>query len=74
MSANATQPNYTEHALLVLLGQYAQHLGLIQAADGCAVAPKDLYPPSTEPRFWSSWWPCWPVCRTWKTSAGMAAR
>ena len=31
MSANATQPNHTEHALLVLLGQYAQHLGLIQA-------------------------------------------
>ena len=31
MSANATEPNHTEHALLVLLGQYAQHLGLIQA-------------------------------------------
>ena len=31
MSANATQPHHTEHALLVLLGQYAQHLGLIQA-------------------------------------------
>ncbi len=31
MSANVTQPNHTEHALLVLLGQYAQHLGLIQA-------------------------------------------
>lgn len=27
----ATQPSHTEHALLVLLGQYAQHLGLIQA-------------------------------------------
>jgi len=31
VSANTTQPNHTEHALLVLLGQYAQHLGLIQA-------------------------------------------
>jgi len=31
VSANATQPNHTEHALLVLLGQYAQHLGLIPA-------------------------------------------
>jgi hypothetical protein len=31
VSANATEPNHTEHALLVLLGQYAQHLGLIQA-------------------------------------------
>ena len=31
MSTNATEPNHTEHALLVLLGQYAQHLGLIQA-------------------------------------------
>ena len=31
MSENATQPSRTEHALLVLLGQYAQHLGLIQA-------------------------------------------
>jgi hypothetical protein len=31
MSANATQPYRTEHALLVLLGQYAQHLGLIPA-------------------------------------------
>jgi len=31
VSANTTQPNRTEHALLVLLGQYAQHLGLIQA-------------------------------------------
>ncbi len=31
MSANATQPHHTEHALLVLLGQYAQHLGLIPA-------------------------------------------
>ncbi len=31
MSADATQPNHTEHALLVLLGQYAQHLGLIPA-------------------------------------------
>jgi len=31
VSANASQPNHTEHALLVLLGQYAQHLGLIQA-------------------------------------------
>ena len=31
MSENAPQPNHTEHALLVLLGQYAQHLGLIQA-------------------------------------------
>jgi hypothetical protein len=31
VSANATQPNHTEQALLVLLGQYAQHLGLIQA-------------------------------------------
>ena len=31
MSANVTQSNHTEHALLVLLGQYAQHLGLIQA-------------------------------------------
>jgi len=30
VSANATEPNHTEHALLVLLGQYAQHLGLIQ--------------------------------------------
>lgn len=31
MSVNATQPYRTEHALLVLLGQYAQHLGLIPA-------------------------------------------
>ena len=31
MSANATEPNHTEHALLVLLGKYAQDLGLIQA-------------------------------------------
>ena len=31
MSANTTQSNHTEHALLVLLGQYAQHLGLIPA-------------------------------------------
>jgi len=31
VSTNATPPYHTEHALLVLLGQYAQHLGLIQA-------------------------------------------
>jgi hypothetical protein len=31
MSESAAQPSRTEHALLVLLGQYAQHLGLIQA-------------------------------------------
>jgi hypothetical protein len=31
MSESAAQPSHTEHALLVLLGQYAQHLGLIQA-------------------------------------------
>lgn len=31
MSEVATQPSHTEHALLVLLGQYAQQLGLIQA-------------------------------------------
>ncbi len=31
MSANATLSNHTEHALLVLLGEYAQHVGLIQA-------------------------------------------
>ena len=31
MSANTTQPHHTEHALIVLLGQYAQYLGLIQA-------------------------------------------
>ena len=31
MSANATESNHTEHALLVLLGQYAQHLSLIPA-------------------------------------------
>jgi hypothetical protein len=31
VSANTTEPNHTEHALLVLLGQYAQHLGLTQA-------------------------------------------
>ena len=47
MSANATEPNHTEHALLVLLGQYAQHLGLIQA-HGCATAPEDLHPPSAD--------------------------
>ncbi len=31
MSESAAQPSHSEHALLVLLGQYAQHLGLIQA-------------------------------------------
>jgi hypothetical protein len=31
VSATTTEPNHTEHALLVLLGQYAQHLGLTQA-------------------------------------------
>ncbi len=31
MGESAAQPSHTEHALLVLLGQYAQHLGLIQA-------------------------------------------
>ena len=31
MSASAADPSHTGHALLVLLGQYAQHLGLIQA-------------------------------------------
>lgn len=31
MSESAAQPGRTEHALLVLLGQYAQHLGLTQA-------------------------------------------
>lgn len=31
MSQSAAQPSRTEHALLVLLGQYAQRLDLIQA-------------------------------------------
>ncbi len=31
MSESTAQPGRTEHALLVLLGQYAQHLGLTQA-------------------------------------------
>jgi hypothetical protein len=31
MSESAAQPSRTEHALLVLLGQYAEHVGLIQA-------------------------------------------
>ena len=31
MSETATSAYHTEHALLVLLGQYAQHLGLINA-------------------------------------------
>ncbi len=31
MSETVAQPSRTEHALLVLLGQYAQHVGLIQA-------------------------------------------
>ena len=31
MSEVAAEPSHTEHALLVLLGRYAQHLGLIQA-------------------------------------------
>ena len=31
MSETAVQPSRTEHALLILLGEYAQHLGLIEA-------------------------------------------
>jgi len=31
VSPNLSLPNHTEHALLVLLGAYAQHVGLIQA-------------------------------------------
>ena len=41
MSENAPQPNHTEHALLVLLGQYAQHLGLIQALMAVYDHPKE---------------------------------
>jgi hypothetical protein len=31
MNETAIQPSHTEHAMLVLLGQYAQHVGLIEA-------------------------------------------
>lgn len=40
MSESTVQPSHTEHALLVLLGQYAQHLGLIEALMGVSLHQK----------------------------------
>jgi hypothetical protein len=49
MSENAAQPSRTEHALLVLLGQYAQHLGLIEALMGVPLHQKTyIHRPQTK--------------------------
>ena len=56
MSASTTQPNHTEHALLVLLGQYAQHLGLIPALMAVPLHQKTyIYRPQAKPVF-QGWW------------------
>jgi hypothetical protein len=49
VSADTAEPNRTEHALLVLLGQYAQHLGLIQALMAVPLHQKTyIYRPQTK--------------------------
>jgi hypothetical protein len=40
MSQNIAQPSRTEHAWLVLLGEYARQLGLIQALNGVPLQQK----------------------------------
>ncbi len=49
LSENAAGLSRTEHAMLVLLGQYAQHLGLIQALMDVALHQKTyLHSPQTK--------------------------
>ena len=86
MSADTTQPNHTEHALLVLLGQYAQHLGLIEALLAVPLHQK-TYTHRPQAKILEFLVAFWRASRTWRThlrlrrsaaqvqvSAGMVAR
>ena len=73
MSEVAAEPSHTEHALLVLLGRYAQHLGLIQAmmSAPCIRRPARI---SHRPRWSSFWWLFWLACPISRISVVMRGR